>query len=135
MAKTDRFERTRYIAITYIYPRLLSGNELWNILSSRVQYYFGLKGSTLMGLYLQYNSDDIPFAIFRLNHTTVDQFLLALCSVREYQKNPIVFFTIKTSGTVKSLVQTKSDKILTKIREFIKNANYGKKFADDEKMA
>ncbi|MHA1992349.1 MAG: Rpp14/Pop5 family protein [Candidatus Hodarchaeales archaeon] len=102
MANNPKIERSRYIAITYGYNRVLSQSELWKLISGYCHNLFGLKGLIEMGLYLNFVSPK-PFAIFRISSNSINKLLMTFASCRKYNNEPIVFFSLSISGTIKGL--------------------------------
>ncbi len=116
MLNNPKIERTRYIALTYGYNRTLTQQELWKLISSSCYSLFGTKGLIKMGLYLHYSSSN-PFAIFRVSLNSVDNFLMGLAFCREFDKQPIVIFSLEISGTIKGLKNLEKSLIIKKLIE------------------
>jgi RNase P/RNase MRP subunit POP5 len=119
MATSQKLERARYIAIGYGYNSSLSQKEIWKVISSHCHNLFGIKGLVEMGLYLQYASSK-PFVIFRVSSTSINNFLMCLASCREFNKKPIVFFSLKISGTIKGLQILENLEIIKTLEDLIK---------------
>ena len=103
MTKTDKLDRSRYVAFTYFYHRYLNDQELWKLLSVQSNILFGIKGAIKLGLYQVYCSNSYPYAIYRVGHKNVNNFFMILCSIRKYTEKPISFVSLQVSGTIKSL--------------------------------
>ncbi|MFW9930626.1 MAG: Rpp14/Pop5 family protein [Candidatus Thorarchaeota archaeon] len=114
MRKTIKLERPRYVAFTYGYHRSLTQKELWRLISTYVNIYFGMKGTIRMGLYLHYVSS-LPFAIIRVSSLVLDDFLMILLICRQFGNKPIVFYPIKSSGTLKGLQELEKANFTSKI--------------------
>ena len=103
LTKTDKLDRSRFVAFTYFYYRHLHDQELWKLISNQSNILFGVKGAIKMGLYQIYVSNDRPYAIYRVSHTNVTNFYMLLCSIRKFTERPISFISLQVSGTIKSL--------------------------------
>lgn len=111
MANNPKIERGRYLAVAYGFNRILSQTELWKMISSQNHNLFGVKGLIKMGLFLHYTSSR-PFAIFRLSNNSIYDFLMSLASCRWYNLDPIVFFSLSVSGSIKGLKELENSPIV-----------------------
>ena len=105
-------QRQRYILFEY----KLIGNleeigekEITRSLWSSVVKIFGESVAYKTGLWMiKFNSED-HWGIIRCNNVTKEQVITSLAFITEIKKVPIIFHTIKTSGTIKKILKIQKE--------------------------
>ncbi len=92
-------EKKRYISFKIMYPKILSRNEVVNLIRNAVIDYYGIWGISKSNPWLiDYNH---PKGLLRINRSEVDFVKSALITVKEHKNNPINIVILGVSGSIK----------------------------------
>ncbi|MFO8019298.1 MAG: Rpp14/Pop5 family protein [Promethearchaeia archaeon] len=99
-------ERQRYILFQIIKKKenmKVKKSIFLKTLWSSIWRYFGLKGANKMGLWLVELNNKNNYGILRVSQYSKEMAISALTLIKNINGMPIIFSTVKTSGTLKSL--------------------------------
>jgi RNase P/RNase MRP subunit POP5 len=85
----------------------LNQKEIVNSLWASIWKYFGLKEASKVGLWLLDINFEENFGIVRCSHQTKEIVMSALALITEISGNRVILSPIKTSGTIRSIKNTK----------------------------
>ncbi|MHA1727176.1 MAG: Rpp14/Pop5 family protein [Promethearchaeota archaeon] len=103
-----RFQKQRYILFEYITlkrnVRLIDKEIIRSIWESMIKL-FGEYNSYFSGLWMIKFNPKECWGIIRCTNKTKEKVITALAFITEIKKVPIIFHTIKTSGTIKKVLK------------------------------
>ncbi len=111
-------ERQRYALCFYYYPQKITKEQLWKSISYQFTHLFGTMTAAKTGLYLIDHNEDTKTFIIRISHYFVEHLRTTLCSITQYNNNPLTIHVLKTSGTIKSIKRSE-----TELNDTIKQLN------------
>ncbi|MFW9922404.1 MAG: RNase P subunit p30 family protein [Candidatus Thorarchaeota archaeon] len=100
------FERQRYILFEILSKELLNitekdiESEIWRLFNQ----FYGIIGSSRVGLYLSSYNKDKQMGILRCNHKALDAIRIVLASIVEMENQEVQFHVMQISGTMKKFV-------------------------------
>ena len=104
-------ERRRYILFKIITEEnfRFSKEDLIKSIWSSIWRYFGMKEANKIGLWLIEFDLNKNYGIIRCSHKTKESIITALTLISEINGTRVIFSTLKTSGTIKSLKNKSSN--------------------------
>ena len=107
-----QIQRQRYVLFEFLLPKKqLNLNEklivksIWNSMIK----LFGEYNSYFSGLWIVKFSASQQWGILRCTNKTKERVITSLAFTTEINKIPIIFHTIKTSGTIKKLLKIQNE--------------------------
>ncbi len=102
MSEINLKKRKRYIVFQVLYEGSLYEKDVLKIISNQLIRLFGEVGASKTHFWLHLYNEDSKKGLIECRHNTVQIIRATLASIFEFANQPLTFYTVGVSGTMKA---------------------------------